>query len=90
MFEPLVSWTLTGTRPLSMKLTLGIGIRGLWMCETNFGDIAGASNPHHILSQILLASTADARLIDEVDLVAFVNELRSESLSVVWCIKPSL
>lgn len=80
----------TYARPLGVVLRLGVGICQLWGSEAFLRDLCSRANSHNKVSQVLLTTPANRGLINNIDLVPLVEEIRSYSSSIIGCVKPRL
>lgn len=76
-----MGWKDTG--PSGVPLGLGISISLLWGGELGFGDLGHGASAQRIAREILLAASADGGLVNEVNLVASVENVLVQRETVV-------
>ena len=65
-------------------------IYSLWSSESNFSKLDAAARHNGGGVKVVLARSANTPLIDDVDLIAFVQHIGSPASFPVWFIQPLL
>lgn len=79
-----------GARPLRVVLRLRVGVGQLGRGEALLADFGRGADAHGVVGEVFGAAAADGGLVEEVDLVAVVQEVRGEALAVVRGVEPCL